>query len=148
MRKDKQKKAKSFNKPVKKTKLSYLPQITVPWGRSASEYRPGLFTKQYFEKHGEAYCAGVFYALKEELRRINKDRVEIGDKAIRGCTYNSFAKYWHWFKLLGLIEHVDRREPALYSFLKQKQFYRLTDKGEAEVSSWEDPVRSAHPEFD
>ena len=75
------------------------------------------------------------------------NRVEIGDMPIRGCTYNSFAKYWHWFKLLGLIEPVARREPATYSFLKQRQFYRLTDKGKAEISSWEDPVRVVHPEF-
>lgn len=147
MRKDKQKATKTFKKPAKKMKLSYLPQITVPWGRAASEYRPGLFTKQYFEKQGDACCADVFYSLKEVLRRINMERIEIGDKNIRGCTYNSFAKYWHWFKLFGLIEPVDRQEPAIYEFLKQKQFYRMTDKGKAEVSSWEDPVRVAHPEF-
>ena len=148
MKEQKPRGKKVRKEPRQRKKLSFLPQITVPWGRAASEYRPGLFTKQYFEKHGEASCAGVFCALKEELRRINENRVEIGDKAIRGCTYNSFAKYWHWFKLLRLIEPVDRREPAIYVFLEQKQFYRLTDKGKAEVSDWEDPVRSAHPEFD
>ena len=82
------------------------------------------------------------------MERINRERVEIGEMPIRGSTYNSFAKYWHWFKLLGLIEPVDRRESSIYSFLEERVFYRLTDKGKAEVEAWEDPVRTAHPEFD
>jgi len=122
--------------------------ISVPWGRGASEHRPGLFTKQYFVKHGECCAADVFKTLKEDLERINRERVEIGEMPIRGSTYNSFAKYWHWFKLLRLIEPVDRREPAIYDFLEERQFYRLTAKGEAEEEAWQDPVRAAHPEFD
>ena len=116
------------------------------WGRGASEYRPGLFTKRYLEEHGEACCADVFHALKEDLRRINRERVGIGDRPIRGGTYNSFAKYWFWLRLLGLIEPVDRQEPAIYNFLEQRQFYHLAAKGEAEEKAWEDPVRAAHPE--
>ena len=123
------------------------PNMAVPWGRGASEYRPGLFTFQYFEKNVEACCADVFYALKEDLRRINRERVEIHEGSIRGGTYNSFAKYWHWFKLLGLIEPVDRREPAIYDFLEQREFYRLTDKGKVEEAGWQDPVRKRHPGF-
>ncbi len=123
------------------------PQRTVGWGRGASEYRPGLFTKQYFEKNVEACCANVFYALKEDLRRINRERAEINEGPIRGGTYNSFAKYWHWFKLLGLIEPVNRAEPAIYGFLEQRQFYRLTNKGRVEKEAWRDPVRTKHPEF-
>jgi hypothetical protein len=115
------------------------PQMAVPWGRGASEYRPGRFTKQYFEKHGEACCADVFTALREVLKRVNKERVEISEKPIRGCTYNSFAKYWHWFKLFGLIEPVNKTKPSIYDFLEQKVFYRLTDKGWGEVRAWEDP---------
>jgi len=123
------------------------PQQAVGWGRGASEYRPGVFSKQYFEKHEEGCCADVFSALKEDLQRINEERVQIGDRPIRGCTYNSFAKYWHWFKLLQLIEPVGRREESLYEFLADKQFYRLTDKGRTETRGWEDPVRKRHPEF-
>ena len=41
--------------------------MAVPWGRGASEYRPGLFTKQYSEKHGEAYCADIYCALSQEI---------------------------------------------------------------------------------
>jgi len=137
---------KGKKEPTRERKPSNPPQITIPWGRGASEYRPGLFTKQYLVKHGEACAADVFYALKEDLKRINKERVEIGDRPIRGCTYSSYAKYWHWFKLLGLIEPVDRLEPAIYDFLEERQFYRLTDRGRIEEAGWQDPVRAAHPE--
>ena len=133
--------------PTQRRKLSYLLRVTVPWGRGASEHRPGLFTKQYFEKHGEACAADVFYALRENLEGINRMRIETGDKPIRGCTYNSFAKYWHWFKLLGLIEPVDRREPAIYGFLEERQFYRLTNRGKVEEEAWRDPISARHPEL-
>lgn len=98
-------------------------------------------------EHGEACAAEVFYALRENLDGINKERIEIGDKPIKGCTYNSFAKYWHWFKLLKLLEPADRRGVPIYDFLEEKVFYRLTDKGKAEVRAWEDPIAIAHPEF-
>jgi hypothetical protein len=98
-------------------------------------------------EHGEACAADIFYALRENLERINNERIEIKEKPIRGCTYNSFAKYWHWFKLLELIGPVDRREPPIYHFLQERVFYRLTDKGKAEVRAWEDPLAVAHPEF-
>jgi hypothetical protein len=98
-------------------------------------------------QHPETSCADVFHALRENLQRINQLRVETGERPIRGCTYNSFAKYWHWLKLLGLIEQVGRAERSIYDFLEEKQFYRLTDKGKTEVEAWQDPVRAAHPEF-
>ncbi len=123
------------------------PNMAVPWGRAASEHRPGIFAKDYLLQHPESSCADVFNALRENLRHINQLRVEIGERPIRGCTYNSFAKYWHWFKLLGLIETVGRREPAIYDFLQEKQYYRLTAKGKSEVEVWQDPLRAAHPEF-
>ena len=85
--------------------------------------------------------------LRENLEGINKMRIETGEKPIRGCTYNSFAKYWHWFKFLGLIEPVDRREPPIYDFLEERVFYRLTRKGKTEVRAWEDPIMVAHPSF-
>jgi len=121
--------------------------MAVPWGRAASEHRPGLFAKDYLMQHPESSCADVFNALREYLRGINRLRVETGERPIRGCTYNSFAKYWHWFKLLGLIEPTDRQEPAIYGFLERRQFYQLTAKGESEDQAWQDPVRAAHPEF-
>jgi len=123
------------------------PNIAVPWGRGASEHRPGLFAKEYLRQHPEGSCSDVFRALRENLERVNTERYEIDEKPIRGCTYNSFAKYWHWFKLAGLIEPTGKQEPAAYAFLKQRQFYRLTAKGEAEEEVWRDPVRSIHPEF-
>jgi len=98
-------------------------------------------------EHGEACAAEIFYALRQNLDAINRERIEIGEKPIRGCTYNSFAKYWHWFKLLELVEPVDRREMPIYDFLQERVFYRLTDKGKAEARAWEDPIAIAHPEF-
>ena len=95
----------------------------------------------------EACCADVYYALSEELERLNKERIEIGEAPFRRPNYSSFSKYFHWFKLLGLVEPTDRREPAIYDFLEERVFYRLTDKGEAEEEAWQDPVRAAHPEF-
>ena len=138
---------KARKEPTRERKPRNPPQITGFWGRGASLHRPGLFTKKYFEKHVESCCADVFYALREDLERINKERVEIGDTPIRGCTYSSYSKYWHWFKLLELIEPTDRRERAIYDFLEERVFYRLTDKGKTEIRGWEDPIVIAHPEF-
>ncbi len=139
---------KSRKEPTRERKLKNPPmQITGFWGRGASLYRPGLFTQKYFLEHGEACAADVFYALRQDLEHINEERVKIGDRPIRGGTYNSYAKYWHWFKLAGLIELTGRQEPAAYAFLEQKQFYQLTAKGASEEEAWQDPVRAAHPEF-
>jgi hypothetical protein len=133
--------------PAREKKSNNPPQVTIPWGRGASEHRPGLFAKAYLLEHGETCCADVFYALRENLEGINKMRIETGEKPIRGCTYNSFAKYWHWFKLLGFIEPIERREIPIYDFLEERVFYRMTDKGKAEVRAWEDPIAVSHPEF-
>lgn len=123
------------------------PRVAVPWGRGASEYRPGLFTKQYFEKHGEACAADIYYALSREIERLNKERIEVGEKPFERPNYSSFSRYFYWFLILGLIERTDRREPAIYDFLQKRVFYRLTDKGRAEVRAWEDPISVRHPEF-
>ena len=144
-KKMKQRIRKARKEAGKERKRRNPPQITGFWGRGASEYRPGIFTKRYLEEHGEACAADVFHALKDDLRRINKERIEIGDRPLRGGTYNSYAKYWHWFKSLGLIEPTGETEPAIYDFLKPRQFYRLTDRGLSEVEAWRDPVRTLHP---
>ncbi len=78
---------------------------------------------------------------------MNKERIETGEKPIERPNYSSFAKYFHWFKLLRLIKCTPRREPAVYDFLERRVIYRLTGKGEAEVRAWEDPVRAAHLGF-
>jgi len=123
------------------------PQMAAPWGRAASRYRPGLFTKQYFVEHGEACAADIYYALSREIERLNKERIEIGEKPFRRPNYSSFSRYFHWFLILKLIERTDKREPAIYDFLQRRVFYRLTDKGKAEVSVWGDPISAKHPEF-
>ena len=134
--------------PTRERKPRNPPQIATPWGRGASEYRPGLFTRQYFEKHGETCAADIYRAMSEELERLNKGRIEIGEKPFQRPNYSSFSRYFHWFLILKLIERTDKREPAIYDFLQERVFYRLTDEGKVEVSAWEDPVRAAHPEFD
>ena len=123
------------------------PVMLVPWGRSASEYRPGLFTKQYFVEHGEVACADIYYALSQEIERLNKERIEIGEQPFKRPNYSSFSRYFHWFLILGLIERTGRRELAIYDFLEKRVFYRLTDKGRVEEEAWGDPVRAVHPEF-
>ena len=138
---------KARKEPTMERKLRNLPQVATPWGRGASEYRPGLFTKQYFEKHGEACCADIYHALSQEIERLNKERIETGEKPLRRPNYSSFSRYFHWFLILGLIERTDRQEPAIYHFLQKRVFYILTDKGKADLKAWQDPVRTAHPEF-
>ncbi len=134
--------------PTREKKQNPPQKISIPWGRGASEYRPGLFTKKYFEKHVEGCCADVYYALSEEIERLNATRAEIGEAPFRRPNYNSFSRYFHWFLILGLIERTDKRDPAIYGFLQKRVFYKLTRKGTAEVTGWEDPVRAAHPEFE
>jgi len=95
----------------------------------------------------EACAADIYYALSEEIECLNKGRIEIGERPFERPNYSSFAKYFHWFKLLGLVEPTDRKEPAIYAFLEERVFYRLTDEGKAEEEAWQDPVRAAHPEF-
>ncbi len=123
------------------------PQITGFWGRGASAWRPGLLIKKHFEEHPESCCADAYYSLSQQLETLNRERVEIGEPPFRRPNYSSFSRYFHWFLILGLIERTDRREPAIYRFLEEKQFYQLTAKGKAEEKAWEDPVRAAHPEF-
>jgi len=139
---------KARKEPTRERKLKNPPmQITIPWGRGASEYRLGLFTKRYFVEHGEACAADIYYALSQEIERLNKERIEVGEKPFRRPNYSSFAKYFHWFKLLGLVEPTDKREPAIYDFLEERAFYKLTGKGQVEEEAWQDPVSARHPEF-
>jgi hypothetical protein len=141
----KQKRGKIKKLPRKKEAAKALKKTGVPWGRAGSEYRPGVFIHLYLAQNGEACCADVFYALKQYLKRINTERAEVGDRPIKGCSYNSFAKYWHWYKKAGLIEPTGRTEPAVYDFLESRVFYRLSGSGDD--TAWNDPVRAAHPEF-
>ena len=122
-------------------------QMTIPWGRGASDYRPGVFTKQYFVEHEEACCADIYRALSDDIERLNQERIEINERPFRRPNYSSFSRYMHWFLILGLIERIDRREPAIYDFLQKRVFYKLTEKGKSAIKPWEDPVRAAHPEF-
>ena len=136
---------KTKKEPTRERKLRNPPQITIPWGRGASLYRPGRFVKEYFKKHGEVCAADIFYSLSGEIERLNVARAEIGEAPFRRPNYSSFARYFHWFLILGLIERTGVVEAAIYPFLVKRVFYRLTVKGEVEVKGWEDPVAARHP---
>ena len=120
--------------------------MTVPWGRAASAYRPGLFIRNYFLKHGEACTAEIYRSITESIEHLNEERVYIGETPIRRPNYSSFNRYAHWFLILGLIERTGRSEPAHYNFLRNRVFYRLTAKGISELRAWEDPIGAVHPE--
>lgn len=109
------------------------PLKTAPWGRAAGEYRPGLFIKRYLAEHGRGCAAEIYYGLSQELDRINANRATAGERPIRRPNYSSFARYFHWFKKLRLVEKTGRKEPAMYDFLQAKVFFRLTPTGMAEV---------------
>jgi len=138
---------KAKKEPTRERKLRNPPQITGFWGRGASEYRPGIFIKGYLMEHAEACAADIYYALSEEIEHLNTARAEIGEAPFRRPNYSSFSRYFHWFKLLNLIEPTGETEDAIYKFLKKRVFYKLTSEGLSEVKAWEDPVRAAHPEF-
>ena len=136
---------KSRKEPTRKRQNKNPPQITGFWGRGASEYRPGIFTKRFFVEHDEACAADIYYALSEEIERLNAARAEIEEAPFRRPNYSSFSRYFHWFLILGLIERTDKKEPAIYVFLQERVFYRMTAKGKAEVTAWEDPISVRHP---
>jgi len=146
--KQKKPRIKKSRKPTRERKVTNPPQITGFWGRAASPYRPGIFSKRYFMEHGgEACAADIYYALSQEIERLNKERIEIGEKPFERPNYSSFSRYFHWFLILELIERTDKRERAIYDFLQKRVFYKLTAKGKAEVTAWEDPISARHPEF-
>ena len=135
------------NESTSKAKGSDPNRVVVPWGRGASEYRPGLFAKRYLVKRGESCAADIYRALSDEIERLNRERLSIGEKPFRRPNYSSFSRYFHWFLTLKLIERTDKREPAIYSFLQKRVFYRLTGKGKAELKAWKDPIAIKHPEL-
>jgi hypothetical protein len=93
--------AKNVTDQTRKGKGPDVNRTPIPCGMGTSEHSHGLFTKQYFEKHGEACAAGIYYALSQEIERLNKQRIEMGERPFGRPNYSSFAKYFHWFKLLG-----------------------------------------------
>ena len=138
---------KAKKEPTRERKPRNPPQITIPWGRGASVWRPGLLLKKHFEENPESCCADAYYSLSRQLESINEERLEIEEAPFRRPNYSSFSRYFHWFLILGLIERTDKKEPAIYGFLQERVFYRMTDKGKAEVTAWEDPISVRHPEF-
>jgi len=67
--------------------------------RNQTFYVRAKVTKKYFEKHLEACAADIYYALSQEIERLNKERIEIGEKPFRRPNYSSFSRYFWWFIL-------------------------------------------------
>jgi 3-hydroxy-3-methylglutaryl CoA synthase len=98
-------------------------------------------------EYGEVCVADIYYALAQEIIFLNQERLAIEEKPLRRPAYSSYAKYFHWFKKLGLVKATERQDPAIHPFLQKRRFYRLTARGRKAVRAWQDPVRTAHPEF-
>jgi len=139
---------KKSRKPTRERKVKNPPmQVTIPWGRAGSAWRPGLLIKKHFEEHPESCCADAYYSLSQQLETLNRERAEIGEAPFRRPNYSSFSRYFHWFLILKLIERTGKVEASIYPFLQKRVFYKLTAKGRVEVSAWADPIAVAHPEF-
>ena len=143
--------AKMVKKPPAKLKARAPLRRTLPfWGRAASDYRPGLFIQRYLQEHAEACGADIYKGLSDEIIRLNGERAKIEPPRpppLRRPNYSSFMRYFHWFKMLGLVRRTDKREPAIYDFLQGRVFYTLTPQGQAETEAWRDPIAKVHPEF-
>ena len=142
---------KTAKKPAVERKTRTPPRRTLPfWGRAASDYRPGLFIERYLRDHPEACIAEIYRALSDEIKELNAKRAEIEPPRpppLRRPNYSSFARYFHWFKMLGLVRRTVKTEPAIYDFLQGRVFYTLTPQGQAETEAWRDPIAKTHPEF-
>ena len=88
-------------------------------------------------------CADLHVARKREPDLIN-----------RGGTYNSFARFFHWYKQLGYIEETGVVEDSEskgggHSTLQPRKYFRITDAGLSAVPwGWIDPIGTLHPEWE
>jgi hypothetical protein len=143
--------AKKIKRIPAKPKARAPLRRTLPfWGRSASDYRPGLFIHGYLSKYPKASVSDIYKGLSEEIIRLNEKRAETEPPRpppLRRPNYSSFARYFHWFKMLGLVRRTVKTEPAIYDFLQARVFYTLTPQGQAETEAWRDPIAKTHPEF-
>jgi DNA-binding PadR family transcriptional regulator len=106
-----------------------------------------LLLREHFEEHPETCCADAYYSLSLRIESINEERAAIGERPFKRPNYSSFSRYFHSLFLLRLIERTGKVEASVYPFLHKRVFYRLTDRGKAEVRGWRDPVKALHPEF-
>lgn len=123
-------------------------------GRAASPYRPGLFIKEYLVEHEEGSVSDIYKGYCGSLP-IPAPKTPFAYRRKRSPfapTYASFARYFHFFKQLGLVELVldmetgnPKAEPpgdvaeALWDKIQWKHFYRLTPKGALQIEMWQDP---------
>jgi len=70
------------------------------------------------------------------------------------ATYNSFARFWHWYKKLGYVEKTGEFEPSKTKgnggkegvLLQNRVYYRIAGPGLTQLD-WTDPLSIKHPEW-
>lgn len=88
-------------------------------------------------------CADLHVARKQDPDLIN-----------RGGTYNSFARFFHWYKQLGYIEETGVVEASESkgggnAALVQRKYFRISSAGLSAVPwGWIDPIGTLHPEWE
>lgn len=111
-------------------------------GRALSQVRPGRFIKEYLSANSEASVAELHRAYIQALPKPpNRKRPRFY------AHYSSFSRFFHWFLALGLVERTGGARPALYAVMTDQVLFRLTVAGVADIVSWDDPLRAAHPEW-
>lgn len=114
--------------------------------------RPGWVIKDVLSR--EMSCCTDICNEYQRLTKEDNITRELEDKLpLRSMTVNSFVKLMAFARLLGLIE-FDHEEPARYrggplyrvgkpdgaptALISQRRYYRLTDKGRGDQTSWND----------
>lgn len=108
----------------------------------------GYLIRDHLRDVGEDYIANCHRAYKQALKNDEEAHKIKGQLTVlyKRARYLSFARYFWWFVQLSLLEKV-RVEPARYSQLHDRTYYRLTDKGLDPNSLWTDPIAQLHPEW-
>jgi len=116
----------------------------------------GLWIRDKLMEAGDkGMTVADLHKLRVELGKFQIDnKVEYGfveDIArYKGGTYNSFARYFHWFKQLGFVEEV-RTEPSTTKGsdtkpekeYRDRHYYRISTKGKrAPIDEWYDPIEA------
>lgn len=111
--------------------------------------------RRLLEAGREGVTVADLHSTRREVGTIRVDtKVEhswVDDEAqYKGGTYNSFARYFHWFKQLGYVESV-RTEPSTTKGsntkpdkeYRDRHYYRISAKGRrASIEKWADPIEA------
>jgi len=136
-------------------------------GRALSPIRPGLVIKGVLmgkipllptgEIVREACMSDLSHTYSELIKMENQSRPK--SKRLRGMTWHSFATYFKFIQLLGLVEFV-REEPMKFPppggdllsiriiegtptvVVSMRRIFRLSSIGEKDERSWTNPCRA------